>query len=91
MAYKPGEYLSICDICGFRGHSSEMRMTWNNLWVHASTCYDPKHPQFRQPSGLHEKQKVEISRPEQTDTFITDANDGDAWDAKTDAITGDDL
>ena len=90
MVYRPGDWLAICDRCGFRMYGSEGRKEWNGSFV-CKECYEPKHPQWKQPTGLHEKQRVEISRPEQTDTFITDANDGDAWDAKTDAITADDL
>jgi|GEM_PF-3599919 len=88
--YRLGDHYVICDICGFRYYASECRMQWNNILACAA-CYSPKHPQYTPPKPLHEKQRVEISRPEKTDVFVTDANDGDAWDAKTDAITADDL
>jgi len=88
--YKPGDYLVICDRCSFRKYASECRLEWNGLFT-CPECWEPKHPQFTPPKPLHEKQTVEISRPEKTDTFITDANDGDAWDGKTNAITADDL
>jgi len=91
MAYRPGDYLTICDRCGFRRLASECRLEWNGSFVCADTCWEPKHPQYTPPRPEHEKQTVPIHRPEKTDVFVTDANDGDAWDAKTDAITGDDL
>ena len=72
MSYRSGDYLAICDICGMRGYSSEMRMTWDKLFVYASTCYDPKHEQYTPPKPLGEAQKVPIHRPEQDDVFITE-------------------
>ena len=77
--YRPGDYLVICDRCGFRRLASECRMTWDKLFVCADTCWEPKHPQYTEPKSLHEKQKVPIHRPEPEDNFI-----------ETD-ITGDDL
>ena len=70
MPYKPGDHYVICDICGFRRLASECRMTWNKLFVCADTCWDPKHPQYVEPTGRHERQKVDISRPEGEDVFI---------------------
>lgn len=90
MAYRPGDHYAICDICSFRYYSSEMKLQWNNLFC-CPDCWSPKHPQYTPPRPEHEKQTVPIHRPEKTDVFVTDANDGDAWDAKTDAITADDL
>jgi hypothetical protein len=71
MAYRVGDHFAICDICGFRRYASEMRMTWNNLFSCADTCWEPKHPQYKNPTGQHEKQRVEISRPEKADKFRT--------------------
>lgn len=70
--YRSGDYLVICDICGFRKYASECRMQWDNLFVCADTCWSPKHPHHTQPSGNHEKQSVKPSRPEKEDKFITD-------------------
>lgn len=77
MAYKPGDYYAICDICGMRGYASEMRMTWNKLFVHSLTCFDEKHPHFTDPKPLNEPQRVPIHRPEQEDVFITTPITGD--------------
>lgn len=70
MPYKPGDYYVICDICGFRRYASECRMNWKQQFVCSDTCYEPQHPQYREPSGKHEKQSVPIHRPEGDDVFI---------------------
>ena len=81
MAYHVGDYKVICDICGFERLSSECKMTWNNLFVCADTCYEDKHPQYTDPKPLGEKQKVPVHRPEPEEVFIDPAV----------PITGDDL
>ena len=75
--FRSGDHYVICDICGFRRYASECRMQWDNLFVCADTCYSPKHPQFQPPKPLHEKQTVEINRPEKEDKFITTPITGD--------------
>ena len=78
MPYKPRDYLVICDQCGFRRYASECRLTWDNLFVCADTCWEPKHPQYTPPKPLGEKQSVPILRK----------NDGYFL---TTPVTGDDL
>ncbi len=75
--YRPGDYLAICDICGFQRLSSECRMNWKNQFVCSDTCYEPKHPQFTPPKPLHEKQTVPVHRPEPDYNFITTPITGD--------------
>jgi len=70
MAYHPGDHYVICDQCGFRRLASECRMQWDGLFVCADTCYDEKHPQHKEPTGLHEKQTVKIKRPEKDPVYI---------------------
>jgi len=69
MAYKSGDYLAICDQCGFRFHASELRMQWNKLFT-CSECFEEKHPQYTEPKSLHEKQTVPVHRPPGDDVFI---------------------
>ena len=68
--YKPGDHLAICDICGFRRYASEMRMNYNKMFVCADTCFELRPEQYTEPTGRHERQKVDISRPEGEDVFI---------------------
>ena len=55
MGYKPGNYKVICDRCGFERYASDCKMTWNNLFVCADTCWEPKHEQFNPPKPLGQK------------------------------------
>jgi len=70
MAYKSGDYYVQCDICDFRRYASECRMTWDNLFCCADTCWEPRHEQYTEPHGLHEKQTVPVHRPPGDDVFI---------------------
>lgn len=102
MPYKPGDYLVICDQCGFERYASDCRMTWNNLFVCADTCWEPKHEHFSPPKPLGEKQSVPVLRPVDEYNFVADVNDetleptvtptspGDGYFITT-PITGDDL
>jgi hypothetical protein len=74
MAYKPGDYLVTCDQCGFQRYASDCRMTWNNLFVCADTCWEEKHPQYVDPKPLGEKQSVPVHRPEPLEVFINPAS-----------------
>lgn len=71
MSYIAGDYLVICDQCGFQKHASECRMSWDGLFVCADTCWEEKHPQYTEPKPLGEKQKVPVYRPELVENFIT--------------------
>ena len=71
MSYKPGDYLVICDQCGFKRFASDCRMTWNKLFVCSDTCWEEKHPQYTDPKPLGEKQNVPVRRSEPIEIFIT--------------------
>ena len=40
-----GQYNGICDLCGRKRKASELKMTWDNFFVCADTCWQPRHPQ----------------------------------------------
>ena len=40
-----GNWNVICDFCGRKRKASECRMTWDNFFVCADTCWQPRHPQ----------------------------------------------
>ena len=71
MTYKSGDYLVICDQCGFTRFASDSRMTWDNLFVCVDTCWEEKHPHYTNPKPLGEKQNVPVHRPEPEYNFIT--------------------
>lgn len=102
MPYKSGDYKVVCDRCGFTRFASECRMTWDNWFVCADTCWEPKHEQFNPPKPYGEKQSVPVKRKEdslnfvdsvdettlEADVTLTEPNDGYFI---TTPITGDDL
>lgn len=45
--YRPGDWLAICDRCGFERHASKLRREWTGLRVCGDTCWEPRHPQER--------------------------------------------
>lgn len=64
----PGDYKSVCDVCGFWFPSSDLRKRWDNLMV-CSKDFEVKHPQ------LYIKVAPETIAPpwvrsEPADTFI---------------------
>jgi len=42
--YKPGDWLYVCQRCGFTKYASEIRKEWTGLRV-CSDCWEPRHPQ----------------------------------------------
>ena len=48
MSYKPGwvpgRWSAICDVCGFRYHSDQIRERWDGLKV-CSKDWEQRHPQ----------------------------------------------
>lgn len=101
MPYKPGDYLVICDRCGFQRYASECKMTWDGFFVCEDTCYEDKHPQFTPPKPLGEKQSVPVKRAVEKYNFVTSVDESlipilDPTEPEdgyfiTTPITGDDL
>ena len=65
---KMGEWNSICDLCGFKFKSSELRKRWDGLMAD-KLCYELRHPQdfLRVP---REDISVPWARPQGENTFI---------------------
>ena len=61
--FRSGEWLRICDRCGFRRYASETRKEWTGLIVCADTCWEERHPQDF-VRGVHDRQRVPDPRPE---------------------------
>lgn len=58
-----GDYNCICDLCGRKRKASECRLKWNNFFVCADTCWEPRHPQDF-VEGRADDQNVPIARPD---------------------------
>lgn len=67
MSYKPGQWLAICDRCGFRFLSSQLKLTWDGLRVDKD-CWEPRHEQDF-VRGVKES-TIPWSRPEPEDIEI---------------------
>lgn len=66
--WKFGEWLGICQVCGWKKRSSELFKRWDGLIVCAEDL-EPRHPQeFVRPRA--DQQKVAFTRPETTDVEI---------------------
>ena len=61
--YKKGDWNVICDQCGRKRKASECRLTWENYFVCADTCWQPRHPQDFVHS-IADRQTVPIARPD---------------------------
>lgn len=65
----PGQWRVICDICGFRFHSADLKKRWDNLMV-CEKDWEVKHPQ------LNIRLRTNLSYPsyrrqEQPDQFVS--------------------
>lgn len=44
QGWKPGRWKAVCDRCGFRFHSDQLKLEWDGLRV-CQPCWEPRHPQ----------------------------------------------
>lgn len=100
--YVPGDYLVICDRCGFEYFASECTLDWQGWFVCTAYCYEPRHEQYTPPKPLGERQLVDIVRQPQPYNIVnsvdpvtlqSDVTPEAIQDGYfiTDKITGDDL
>ena len=69
MTWKHPEVNFICDLSGKKYPQSQMRMMWNNLYVHKSE-WEPRQPQdFVKP--IRPPKAVKHARPDSDPTFVT--------------------
>lgn len=66
--YEPGKWLAICDICGFRFKSDELKKNYKGLMVCAAD-FETRHPQEFVRTRA-EKVAVPWARPEGEDVFL---------------------
>ena len=66
--YEAGSWNALCDICGLRFKSSQLRKNWKGLMVDAA-CFESRHPQeFIRVRP--ERISVPWSRPEGQDQYL---------------------
>lgn len=61
-------WLAICDRCGFKYTSNELKSEWTGLKV-CSQCFETRHPQDF-VRGKPENQSVPWVRPRPEDVFV---------------------
>jgi len=66
--YKHGDWNAICDRCGFKYKASELKKTWDGLWV-CKKDWEPRHPQDK-IRGIPDDPSVPFTRPDPTDVFV---------------------
>lgn len=66
---KMGEWNAVCDLCGFKFKSSELRKRWDGLMAD-KLCYELRHPQdfLRVPK---ETISVPWARPQGENSFVS--------------------
>jgi hypothetical protein len=61
-------WAAICDRCGFRFPSSELKKEWEGLMV-CFACWESRHPQDF-VRGVEDNPSVPWTRPEGVDVFV---------------------
>lgn len=64
--YKKSDWKAICDRCGFLFKASQLKETWDGLYVDQA-CWEPRHPMDFQ-KGIKDDPSVPWTRPEGADT-----------------------
>lgn len=65
----PGQWRVICDVCGFKFHSNDLRKRWDNLMV-CEKDWELKHPQLNLRLRTHQS-IPDYRRQEQPDRFVS--------------------
>lgn len=71
--FKHGDWLAQCDRCDEKFHASDLRKTWDNLYV-CKLDWEPRHP-MDFLKGFKDDTSVPWTRPSRPDTEI----DTSAW------------
>lgn len=66
--YKPGQWRALCDVCGFKFYSSELKKRWDGLMV-CQADFEHDHPQ-KYLRVQDDKQSIPWARPQGENTFV---------------------
>jgi len=81
--FKKGQWNGICDRCGEKRKSGDLKKTWDGFYVCPESCWEERHPQdFLR--GKKDDSSVAWTRPEPTDT----ETDTSAWATPTSVPSG---
>lgn len=74
MTYVHGQWNAICDRCGMKYKSGQIREEWTGLRVccgdGTNNCFEERHPQDHVRAKA-DRQKTPWSRPEGPDVFVS--------------------
>jgi len=68
-----GDWNIICDVCGFKYKSSDIRKRWDNLYV-CEDDWEPRHPMDFQ-KGFKDDQSVPFTRTDTVEEVVTTLGD----------------
>jgi len=80
--YAKGQHEAICDRCGFKYKSGQLKKEWTGFYV-CRDCFETRHPQDF-AKGIKDDPSVEWTRPEGTDVEV----DNTSWTGRTDVPSG---
>jgi hypothetical protein len=66
--YKKGEWLAICDVCGMKYHSNDLKERWDGLMC-CRQDWNPRQPQDF-VRGIPDPQAIPWSRPDVPPNFV---------------------
>ena len=69
--YQPGNHWGICDRCGFAYRASELKKTWDGLFV-CEEDWEPRHPQDFVRGRADKITPSGPIRPDPEETFVDD-------------------
>lgn len=68
--YKPKNWNALCDVCGFKKKSSELRKRWDGMMVCADD-WEPRHPQDFLRAVKETSNKLPWTRPDHDGTDVS--------------------
>lgn len=73
LVYQAGNHNVICDICGYKKHRSQVRLTWDYALacVDRPGCWYRKHELDTPPPVIFDGQAVQDARPDVQPTYLT--------------------
>lgn len=66
--YRAGDWLCVCQRCGFDDYASQIKREWTGLLV-CRGCHDPRHPQ-EYVRGKADEQAVPFASPPGDPVFL---------------------
>ena len=66
---KLGDWNAVCNRCGFKFKASQLRETWDHLWV-CPEDWEPRHPQDF-VRGVKDQDPVPFTNPEPADVHVS--------------------